>query len=400
MAPLSNSSAKCLRMAHAHTHSSQNARMTDRPSSTAGMRERLMFIDFRCLFLGELRRADLMGRFRIGTAAATRDIAHYRRVLGGHIDLEPVSKVYRAAESFRAVFAHDIARALTGLSRGFGESRTGRARSLLPCEIPPQLSTPRVEILAPITRAIHLKRPVQIRYSSFSSGEVIREIVPFALADNGLRWHVRAFDRRRREFIDPVLTRIHEVRERPKGKVEEHELPEHDLEWGRVLDLELVPHPKEERPEIVAMDYSMEDRVLKVRVRASLASYLLRQWIVDCSPDHSLTGTEYRLWLRNAPVLYGIANAHLAPGAPVLNVWLRGPAVTHALGLVCADWRDQSAVCWPPRAVARCGGLARMTNEGARMHLRLAPLTTICRARGLATHQRKQERLPPRRKGG
>jgi hypothetical protein len=88
----------------------------------------------------------------------------------------------------------------------------------------------------------------------------------------------------------------------------------HDLEWGRVLELERVAHPKEEHPEIVSMDYSMKDGVLKVRVRAALASYLLRQWIVDCSPDHSLAGTEYRLWLRNTPILYGIANAHLAPG--------------------------------------------------------------------------------------
>jgi hypothetical protein len=125
---------------------------------------------------------------------------------------------------------------------------------------------------------------------------------------------VRAFDRRRQQFIDLVLTRIHEVHEIRQGTIEEHELPEHDLEWGRVLELEIVAHPKEEHPEIVAMDYKMKDGVLRVRVRAALASYLLRQWIVDCSPDHSLTGTEYRLWLRNSPILYGIANAHLAPG--------------------------------------------------------------------------------------
>jgi len=143
-----------------------------------------------------------------------------------------VTKVYRAAEGFSAVFAHDVERALSGLSRGFGESQTNRARPLLRCEIPPQLCNPRVEILAPITRAIHLRRPVQVRYSSFTSGELTREIVPFALANNGLRWHVRAFDRRRREFIDFVLTRIHEVCERATGRIEEHELSEHDLECG------------------------------------------------------------------------------------------------------------------------------------------------------------------------
>jgi predicted DNA-binding transcriptional regulator YafY len=281
---------------------------------SAGMHERLVFMDFRCFFLGELRRTDLMGRFGISTAAATRDIAYYRRTLGGKIQLEPVRKVYQPTKNFSPMFVHDVQRALAALSRGFGETQTAKQRPLLPCEIPPQLCNPRVEIVAAITRAISQSRPVEVRYSSFSSGETARQIVPFALADNGLRWHVRAFDRKRNEFIDLVLTRIHDVRERPDREVNENESPEHDLEWGRVLELELVAHPKEKYPAIVAMDYGMKDGVLRVRVRAALASYLLRQWIVDCSTDHSLTATEYRLWLRNTPILYGIANAHLAPG--------------------------------------------------------------------------------------
>jgi predicted DNA-binding transcriptional regulator YafY len=57
-------------------------------------------------------------------------------------------------------------------------------------------------------RAIHAKRPVAIRYHSMSSGESERVIVPFALVDTGLRWHVRAFDRKSREFRDFVVTRI------------------------------------------------------------------------------------------------------------------------------------------------------------------------------------------------
>jgi len=250
----------------------------------------------------------------MSSAAATRDIAYYRRAFRARIELDPVRKVYRPARNFAPAFPHDVERVLTGLTMGFGETETQRTRSLVQCEVPPHLSVPSIEVLAPISRAIHLKYPVQIKYSSFSSGQSTREIVPFALANNGLRWHVRAFDRRRNHFVDFVLTRIHAAKEIHSGRIEENEAPEHDLEWGRILELELVPHPKEHRPEIVAMDHNMKDGVMRVRVRAALASYLLRQWIVDCSPGHSLTGPEYRLWLRNTPILYGIANAHLAPG--------------------------------------------------------------------------------------
>jgi predicted DNA-binding transcriptional regulator YafY len=276
--------------------------------------ERLVFIDFRCTFLGELRRGDLMARFNIGSAAATRDIAEYRNNLGGKIELDPVSKTYRLAAGFVPIFVHEVEQALTALSRGFGETQITTSGPLVNCEIPPHLSTPTLGILAPLCRAIHAHRAVQIGYSSFSSGKSIREIVPFALANNGLRWHVRAFDRKRESFVDFVLTRIHQVVESELSAPRENELEKHDIDWGRVLELQLVAHPKEEHPEVVALDYKMVDGVLKVRVRAALASYLLRQWLVDCSTDHSQRGTEYRLWLKNSPILYGVANAHLAPG--------------------------------------------------------------------------------------
>jgi hypothetical protein len=62
------------------------------------------------------------------------------------------------------------------------------------------------------------------------------------------------------------------------------------------------------------MDYSMQDGVLRMKLRAATAGYILRKWSVDCSPDHSLRGPEFRLWLKDALALYGVKNAVLAPG--------------------------------------------------------------------------------------
>jgi hypothetical protein len=64
----------------------------------------------------------------------------------------------------------------------------------------------------------------------------------------------------------------------------------------------------------VKMDYDMSDGVLRVNVRAANAGYMLRRWTVDCSPDHSLEGLEYALWLKDPLALYGASNAQLAPG--------------------------------------------------------------------------------------
>jgi 2-succinyl-5-enolpyruvyl-6-hydroxy-3-cyclohexene-1-carboxylate synthase len=36
---------------------------------------------------------------------------------------------------------------------------------------------------------------------------------------------------------------------------------------------------------------------------------------VDCTPDHSLRGHAYRLWLKAHLAIYGVRNAVLAPGS-------------------------------------------------------------------------------------
>ena len=63
------------------------------------------------------------------------------------------------------------------------------------------------------------------------------------------------------------------------------------------------------------MDYDIpEGGCLRARVRAANAGYMLRRSAIDCSPDHSLRGLEYALWLRDPLALYGANNAQLAPG--------------------------------------------------------------------------------------
>jgi predicted DNA-binding transcriptional regulator YafY len=61
------------------------------------------------------------------------------------------------------------------------------APDLIACEIPSRLTKPGLDTLACVTRAIHQERPLKVTYHSLSNGETEREIVPFALIDNGLR---------------------------------------------------------------------------------------------------------------------------------------------------------------------------------------------------------------------
>lgn len=276
--------------------------------------ERLAFIDFRLYFLGELRRADLIGRFRMAPAGATRDIALYREIAPDNLEFDPGPKSYGPSAVFEPLFQHAPQRVLTALSQGFGEGAEQARGALVPCEYPLALSMPSTAVLAPITRAIHRGKAVALEYVSVNSGRSKRELVPLALVDTGNRWHVRAFDRNSREFRDFVFTRMIDPVILESSQILPEETVEYDVQWNRVVDLELVPHPGHPRPEAVCMDYNMPDGVLRVRVRAANVGYMLRRWIVDCSPDHSLTGKEYALWLKDPLVLYGASNALVAPG--------------------------------------------------------------------------------------
>lgn len=279
-------------------------------------RERLAYIDFRLYFIGEIGRPDLSSRFGVAPAGATRDLALYREVAPQNIEFDSSNKIYRIGKSFAPVFEHAPQRVLSALSLGFGDGVNGDSQPLLPCEFPAVLSRPCMDVLAPICRAIHAKRPVAIHYQSVSSGESERVIVPFALVDSGLRWHVRAFDRKTGEFRDFVITRIEAPRTLDEdAKVGER--PDDDIQWTRIVEIELVPHPDQPRPEITVRDYSFTGGVLALKLRAATAGYMLRRWSVDCSPDHHLRGPEYRLWLKDHLALYGVKNALLAPGYTV-----------------------------------------------------------------------------------
>lgn len=276
-------------------------------------RERLAYIDFRLWFFGEVGRPHVMERFGVAPAAATRDLALYREIAPKNISFDGSHKIYRIGQGFLPLFEHAPQRVLSALAQGFGDGVHGGLQSLLPCEFPVALSLPPMDVLAAVCRAIHAGRPLALHYHSMSSGKTQRVIVPFALVDSGLRWHARAFDRYSGEFRDFVLTRI-QAPMLLDEEAESHEKAGHDIQWTRIVELELVPHPRLERPEIVRMDYGMQRESLRLHVRAAVAGYMLQRWSVDCSPDHHLTDEQYRLALSDPLALYGVENARLAPG--------------------------------------------------------------------------------------
>ena len=276
-------------------------------------RERLFHIDFRGWFLGSVSRQNLIARFGIAQAAATRDIALYRQLAPANLDFDPSAKIYRCAPAFSPLFPHDPVRTLTAISEGIGDDAAGEVGGHVRTEHPLRLNHPRIEVIAAVSRAISGQGVLRVAYFSLTSGLSTREILPHALVDTGTRWHLRAYDRLRGRFSDFVLTRI-DAAERLPGRPGPAEEREADEQWMRIVRLELAPHPGLDRPEAVARDYAMVDGVLHVRLRAALCGYALLHWSVDATEDHRLDPARHHLWLRNRAALYGVENLTIAPG--------------------------------------------------------------------------------------
>lgn len=288
-------------------------------------RDRIAHIDFTLLFKGEAVRADLVNRFNIAATQATKDFNLYRELAPNNIVYDPKLKLHMRGEAFMPLFDYDVVRTLATISQGFGDGFTGKVKPPLACEAPYHLNKPNLSIVAKITEAIHKGKALSITYVSLSSGETTREIVPHTLVDNGLRWHVRAFDRKHgpsgapNGFRDFVLTRIKtaavlEDSTLSPSVIKESELETQDRQWNRFVELELVPHPRIAHSEAIELDYGMAGGELKVEIRAATAGYLLRLWNVDCSETASLSTSQCQLALNNRAALYGVQNLAIAPG--------------------------------------------------------------------------------------
>lgn len=276
-------------------------------------RERLQYIEMHLWFSGEVRRPDIENRFGVKPAAASRDLAAYRELAPGNLEYDNTTRCYRVTNDFKPVFQHSTDRVLIWLSQGFGDGLELKLKRVVPSEGPCPAIKPDIGILASVAQAIAGKKVLRITYLSVSSGRAVREIIPVALADSGMRWHVRAYDRQNSRFSDFALRRI-VAADVLKEQAGEEERLDADEQWARIVDLELVPHPNAEWCEGIEADYGMQNGVLKMRSRAALVGYLLQRWSVDCSADHSLNAKQHHLWLANPQTLYGVESAVMAPG--------------------------------------------------------------------------------------
>ncbi|MGK0441096.1 MAG: putative DNA-binding transcriptional regulator YafY [Pseudohongiellaceae bacterium] len=137
------------------------------------------------------------------------------------------------------------------------------------------------DILRSIVRAAREEKRIEIGYTSLSSPGIEERIIePHTLVFTGVRWHVRAYCEKNRDFRDFVLSCFRGQAEiLDKALVSASE----DVLWHQAVSINIKPDPRltSQQRKIIAEDYGMKRGLLKIKTRATLVEYTLQALNID-----------------------------------------------------------------------------------------------------------------------
>ncbi len=260
-----------------------------------GQRRRYEFIEFQLKWGGTVGRKQLQQKFEISPQQATLDLTSYLDLAPKNMNYDPRRRTYVAYSDFRPIFlrgeASEYLLHLEMLHHGYRE-----ADEIWPGTIPPFDAVAVVSrktdplVLKTVLHAIRDRQCVEVMYVSLSSeSEGPRHLFPHAIASDGHRWHVRAFDGDKKRYSDFVLSRIEKI---SLKDCDSSEIPE-DTSWSSFIQLRLQPDPdlSERQKERLQIEYNMTDGKLLIEVRQAMLFYYLRSYGFN---PHDMDGKSIR----------------------------------------------------------------------------------------------------------
>jgi len=283
-------------------------------------RQRYQYIEVMAFYTGVVTRKDVARTFAISDAAATKDLKAYGLVAPDNLIYKQSVFGFVPSHSFVAVFAdlspqNVLAMFAANLAvRGNPGSATNSDTDVNSAQnwiygvsvdqLPLPTRLPDKTICAQLIRAIKNKLKLQIQYLSLSDKESdspetnTRIIEPHSLIDNGLRWHVRAYNEESYDFRDFVLSRI--IDAQLLDTTAESSV-KYDDDWTEYVILKLKPHPNlsKQKQNSLLYDFNARNDGIELSVRRALVAYVLQRLSVDTTVDHSLNPNSFQLILEN-----------------------------------------------------------------------------------------------------
>ncbi len=252
---------------------------------------RYRFIEVIALWEGRLTTRHLVETFGIGRQQASKDINTYNREISqGNLIYNATIKGYEPSGTFEPRVSRGLAEEYLQLLANRSElSRTFSALALPRGHtevLDPPRRTVSPEVLRPLLRAARERQRIEVDYVSLNNPDREgRIIAPHTLVWTGLRWHVRGWCEKNRDFRDFVLSRFRGLPE-ILGPTD-HSVGD-DIDWNTTINLDIVPDPRlsPEQQAVIAVDFGMCEGVLHITLRARLLNYLVQLLNINTGTPH------------------------------------------------------------------------------------------------------------------
>lgn len=248
-------------------------------------RKRYEFIEFQLMWEGAIGRKLLQQKFEISPQQATLDLTSYLDKAPMNMSYDPRQRTYVSNPAFKPMFvkgeASEYLIHLEMLRNGHRDRD-----EVWPASIPQFDAVATVsrkidsKVLKVVLLAIRDRVAVKATYVSLSSySESSRVLFPHAIASDGHRLHMRAYDGDKDRFSDFVFSRIKKI-ELCDADVDR--VPS-DEKWNSFIELRLQPDPKLSGPqkEGIRIEYEMTGGAMKIVVRKAMVFYILRFYGFD-----------------------------------------------------------------------------------------------------------------------
>ncbi|NWF08294.1 WYL domain-containing protein [Pseudomonas salomonii] len=235
---------------------------------------------------GRLTTGHLIQSFGISRQQASKDINTYiTEHAPKNLTYDKQLKGYVPSKHFKPLFIDDSASAYLHLLNQT-HSRAPHVEGLalayahtMVLEVPDR--TIRPEILRPLLKACRHSEVIEVEYVSLANpNPETRLIAPHTLVYTGMRWHVRAYCEKNREYRDFVLSRLRGL---PEFERKTDNLISADEDWNTEVEVIIEPDSrlKPEQKAIIEVDFGMREGVLVIPTRRALVKYVLQRFQID-----------------------------------------------------------------------------------------------------------------------
>ena len=244
-------------------------------------REQFRMIEIFAQWEGRVNATNLQTLLKIGRNKAYDILNRYQALTPENLEYDASLKGFKPSSLFHPHVASGHIDEYSQLLSRSGDVGYMSVFETGFCQLEAPLRNVSATLVQPIIRAIRDRLRVDIGYTSLSSPDYESRIIsPHCLVFDGIRWHVRAYCEKNRDYRDFVLSRFN-GEAAFEGTAQFG--ADQDTRWNTWLELVIAPDPRlsPENRRLIELDYQMENGQRIIPVRAALVLYMMKRLHLD-----------------------------------------------------------------------------------------------------------------------